>query len=63
MSREKVLAIFREVETAKEVKLNNFREHRRQIICDEEHCPGVVSQFSQTKWKRIRKTGLFESNC
>ena len=37
LSREKVLAIFREVETAKEVKLTNCREHRRQIIWEEEN--------------------------
>ena len=37
LSREKVLAIFREVETAKEVKLTNCREFRRQIIWEEEN--------------------------
>ena len=37
LTREKVLAIFREVETAKEVKLTNCREHRRQIIWEEEN--------------------------
>jgi len=37
LPREKVLAIFREVETAKEVKLSNCREYRKQIIWEEEH--------------------------
>jgi hypothetical protein len=40
LSREKILAIFREVETAKEVKLSNCREFRRQIIWEEEYGNG-----------------------
>ena len=36
LSREKVLAIFRDLETAKEVKLTNCREFRKQIIWEEE---------------------------
>ena len=40
LSREKVLAIFREVETAKEVKLTNCKEHRRKIIWEEENGNG-----------------------
>ena len=37
LPREKVLAIFREVETAKEVKLSNCREYRKHIIWEEGH--------------------------
>ena len=40
LSREKVLAIFREVETAKEGKLSVCREFRRQIIWEEEQEAG-----------------------
>eukprot|EP00092_Neocalanus_flemingeri_P009343 GFUD01010055.1.p1 GENE.GFUD01010055.1~~GFUD01010055.1.p1 ORF type:complete len:782 (-),score=232.97 GFUD01010055.1:117-2462(-) len=40
LPREKVLAIFREVETAKEGKLSTCREFRRQIIWEEEQEAG-----------------------
>jgi len=40
LSREKVLAIFRELETAKEVKVTNCREFRKQITWEEEHGNG-----------------------
>ena len=39
-SRVQVLQIFREVETAKEVKLGLCREHRAQLIWEEEGGPG-----------------------
>ena len=48
LSREKVLAIFRELETVKEVKLTNCREFRRQIIWEEENGNGYEQERGVT---------------
>ena len=48
LPRDKVLTIFREVETAKSGKLSVCREVRRQIICEEEEEQAGVRRHKLT---------------
>ena len=61
LSRDKVLQIFREVETAKEVKLGLCREYRRQIIWETEG--GGVADGGVVAGRSIRGVGGRKLSC
>ena len=62
LSREKVLSIFREVETAKEVKLSSCREQRRRMMWEEDCDAGFDYEGIHEKIFKSG-TGLRKLSC